>query len=193
MSVSPALKPAPLRILVVCTANRCRSPAAEVLLWRALVEAGVAAVVRSAGFLEAGRPVDRTMAGVLAARGINVESHRSTQVDAELLTGFDLILTMERRHARELIVLGGRDLPVFTLRSFANARPVEGDARDAIARMVRARAGDELAGDDRPDEVADPIGEPASAHRSVVDELTELTRSVASVLSARPSARSNDR
>jgi protein-tyrosine phosphatase len=188
MSVSPALHPAPLRILVVCTANRCRSPAAEVLLWRALVERGVPAIVRSAGFLEAGHRADRTMAGVLAARGINVDAHRSTTVDEQLISEFDLILTMERRHARELVVMGGPHLPVFTLKSFAAVTPKAGDARELIAHMTRARANDEFAGDERPDEVADPIGEPASAHRATVDELTALTRSVASVLSGGTSA-----
>jgi hypothetical protein len=52
------MRPEPIRILVVCTANRCRSPVAEVLLWKALVVEGVPAVVRSAGFLEPGVPVD---------------------------------------------------------------------------------------------------------------------------------------
>jgi protein-tyrosine phosphatase len=173
--------PGPLRILVVCTANRCRSPAAEVLLWRALTLAGVPAIVRSAGFLEPGHCADPTMQRVMAARGFDLSGHRSTQVSPEVLRGFDLILTMERRHARELVVIAGTDLPIFTLRGFAASAP----APSRRALLERGRA-DSLAGDQRGDEIADPIGKSPAVHDATVDELASASEVVAALLAGLP-------
>jgi protein-tyrosine-phosphatase len=156
------MRPEPMRILVVCTANRCRSPVAEVLLWRALVLEGVTAVVRSAGFLEPGLPVDETTRQVMAERGIDLSGHRSTQVSAELLAWADLVLTMERRHVRELVVLAGRDLPVATFVGYGNG----------------ATPGTVLVGDGGDDEVPDPIGRPAAFHRQTVRRIETAARSI---------------
>jgi protein-tyrosine-phosphatase len=160
----------PLRVLVVCTANRCRSPVAEVLLWKQLALADVPAVVTSAGFLEAGQPIDPTMASVMAELGIDLSTHRSRQVSAELLADADLVLTMERSHAREVAVLHGGPLAVATFQRFAaTGRPAEHA---------------ELVGDRQPDEIPDPIGRPASTHRAVALELERLAAAVAGHLVA---------
>jgi protein-tyrosine phosphatase len=157
MDRHPGVRPDPIRILVVCTANRCRSPVAEVLLWRALVLADVPAVVRSAGFLESGHPVDETTRQVMAERGVDLSGHRSTQIADDHLEWADLILTMERRHARELVVLAGRELPVATFAGYGDG----------------ATPGVVLVGDVGDDEIPDPIGRPAAFHREVVRSIEE--------------------
>jgi Low molecular weight phosphotyrosine protein phosphatase len=48
-------------VLVVCTANVCRSPISAIMLDRVLLDRGLDAVVESAGFYEAGMPAGRTM------------------------------------------------------------------------------------------------------------------------------------
>jgi protein-tyrosine phosphatase len=182
------MRPEPIRILVVCTANRCRSPVAEALLWRALVLEGVPAVVRSAGFLDPGHPVDETTRKVMAERGIDLSGHRSTKVSEELVKWADLILTMERRHARELVVMAGPDLPVFTVRGFRSVvAELDEMTPVTLRRLGTNREPGALVGSDTDDDVADPIGRPAAAHRAAVEEIEEACAEIAAALGQRSS------
>lgn len=176
-----------LHVLVVCTANRCRSPVAEVLLWRALVMHDVRAIVLSAGLLEGGRPVDETTRSVMAQRGVDLGSHRSEQVTVEELRDADLVLTMERRHARELILLAGPDVPVHTLRGFAplaSGIDATADGIEWLRAVHAARPRDAFVGDGRADEIDDPIGRPANAHRESIDQIAQACDEIASVIAA---------
>ena len=92
-------------VLFVCTANICRSPIAMGIF------ADKAArtcpdqewIVASAGtWAKAGRAAHEHSRLVLAQRGLDIESHRSQPVSAELLANFDLILTMEQGHKEAL-------------------------------------------------------------------------------------------
>lgn len=79
-------------VLVVCTANICRSPLAEVVLREALpnlaVEsAGVAALV--------GEPADPNARAVALEHGLDVSSHIARQLDAQLIVNNELVLAME--------------------------------------------------------------------------------------------------
>ena len=62
-------------ILLVCTANQCRSPMAEGLLRRLFVRAGVGAQVGSAGLLPGGAPATANAVATMAARGIDISGH----------------------------------------------------------------------------------------------------------------------
>ena len=92
-------------ILFVCTANQCRSPMAE-----AMFAAKVAAmnqsdkwIISSAGTSAADGIMATPFARrVMAARGLNLESHRSRVVTASLLESANLILTMTRNHREAL-------------------------------------------------------------------------------------------
>ena len=86
-------------VLVVCVGNICRSPAGERLLRAKLPgmrieSAGLAAMV--------GEPASRTMVEVAAEHGISLDGHVSRQFTAALGGDFDLILTMEAGHRREI-------------------------------------------------------------------------------------------
>ena len=59
--------------------------------------------VRSAGLLEDGRPASDHGVAILRERGIDLSSHRSTLVNAELIRSSDLILGMAREHARVVV------------------------------------------------------------------------------------------
>jgi protein-tyrosine phosphatase len=185
MSTSAKLRPDRLRILIVCTANRCRSPAAEALLWKALVLEGVPAVVRSAGFLDEDHPADPTTVAAMAERGVDLRSHRSTRISAELLDEFDLVLTMERRHAREIVVLGGPTVPVSTFRAFAAGFSRflrDAPAGATLTQWVATRDPRELAGDDTSSEIADPIGKPLTFHRATIAAIDDTAGDIARVL-----------
>ena len=60
--------------------------------------------VASAGFMFDGRTASDTARKVMRERGLDVESHRSRIVAVDVLDGIDLVLTMERRHARDLLI-----------------------------------------------------------------------------------------
>lgn len=166
----------PFRILVVCTANICRSPLAERLLQRGAASRCLALEVSSAGFLYDDEPAAERMVAVAAERGLDLSDHRSRIVRAEMLDAADLVVTMERRHARELIVehdaVAGQ---VFTLGGVVEVladcdAAGEMSAVDRVSGLVDARSPTDLLGGG-PDEVADPHGRSRRAHRLVADRL----------------------
>lgn len=88
-------------VLFVCTANICRSPAAEHLMRRMLARLGSEerVDVRSAGVMGLeGRPADPMMAQLLRRRGIDLSAHRSRGVDPAEAREATSIVVMERRH-----------------------------------------------------------------------------------------------
>ncbi|MBA3849326.1 MAG: protein tyrosine phosphatase [Opitutus sp.] len=94
--------PAPGHILVVCTANICRSPMAEGLLSHALaaqegplknlkvLSAGIAA--------RPGEPVSGNSVTALKKVGIDISEHRAQPVTQELLNGALTVLCMTNSH-----------------------------------------------------------------------------------------------
>ena len=107
--------PATGHILVVCTANICRSPMAAGLLHHAL--AAQPEPLRSLKVVSAGiaaRSGDRVSENsVLAMRkaGIDIASHRSRPVTQDLLDGALAVLCMTESH-RTMIRLQGEPPPV---------------------------------------------------------------------------------
>jgi protein-tyrosine phosphatase len=95
------------RICFVCTGNICRSPAAEVIV-RALAGAegtGEPAVrVDSAGTGEwhVGEPADRRAVRALHAAGYDGRTHRARQFDPAWFAERDLVIALDRGHARIL-------------------------------------------------------------------------------------------
>jgi protein-tyrosine phosphatase len=102
-----ATNPVELRsphILMVCTANICRSPVAEALLRCQLVAGGLGDwQVSSAGtWAEQGRPASRYSTLLMAEHGQDLNQHRSRVVTGTLLDEVDLVLCMESGHAEAL-------------------------------------------------------------------------------------------
>lgn len=80
----------------MCTANICRSPAAEHLARYRFGEAE--AVFRSAGFLTEDEACPEFMLRALAELGVDASEHRSYRLDPASLEAADLVLTMEGQH-----------------------------------------------------------------------------------------------
>jgi protein-tyrosine-phosphatase len=92
-------------VLFVCTANRIRSPIAELLFRQQMANEPDADQwrIESAGtWALEGQPVMPFAEAALMELGLSGRNHRSRSVDGELLRQFDLILTMESGHKQAL-------------------------------------------------------------------------------------------
>lgn len=171
---------APFRILTVCTANICRSVMAEHFLRREIEARGLGAVVvGSCGMLFDDEPASDTVLAVLSERDIDASGHRSRQYRADMVSDADLIVTMERKHARELAVsVVGASPRIHTLGGLVAwlgaADDLTGSAAERVARGAAARDSSALLGSGA-DEVGDPHGRSKRVHRKAADRIEALS------------------
>lgn len=92
----------PLRVLMVCTGNICRSPTAEAVLRHKLERAGLDRLVEvdSAGIVDfhVGSPPDRRAVAHGARRGYDLSKLRARLVTAADFERHDLLLAMDGDH-----------------------------------------------------------------------------------------------
>ncbi len=136
-------------ILVICTANICRSPVVEAVLRNRLAARGLGDwEVSSAGTLALdGDPPSRFGAEVLAERGIDIHDHRSREATRDQVIMADLVLCMESAHAEALRV----EVP---------------DRREQIRLLTEMI--------DRDEDIADPYGGPKPWYEVMVDQVTGI-------------------
>lgn len=149
-----------VNILIVCTGNICRSPAAELIL-RSFALPGVH--VESAG-TEAivGSGIDEPMRRLLDGDGIDAAEFRARQFTAEMVERSDIVLAAAKEHRRTIL----REVPsalrrTFTLLELADLTELA--ERDgplvSLDRASRLTQLARLRGERRPDavdDVADP-------------------------------------
>lgn len=173
----------PFRILVVCTANICRSVMAERILRQAVSARGAAAEITSCGMLFDGEPASETVIDLLDERGLDARDHRSRRYTPEMVAEVDLVVAMERRHVRELVnVVDGAAPRIHTLgaiapwlrerRFAAETTPAERVAAGAAEREMSALQGS------GPDDVDDPHGRSKRRHRQTAERLDALTQAL---------------
>lgn len=84
------------KVLILCTGNICRSPAAEWLMKNKLAAMEGRISVESAGLsAPVGCSIAPEMQELLLRKGINAVSHRARQVTNDMILNADLILIME--------------------------------------------------------------------------------------------------
>lgn len=181
-----------VEILVICTANICRSPlAAAMLASEAERRAGPDAPVRvpSSGLHGlAGEAAAPHSADEARRRGLDLAGHVAQVTDPAGVERADLVLTMTERHrARVARLVPAATRTTFTVREFARLvaalQPVEGDLglRDRVRFVTRlahaARA--YVARPAGPEDVADPYGGPREGYTRTGDELEELIADLA--------------
>jgi protein-tyrosine phosphatase len=96
----------PIRVLMVCTGNICRSPTAEAVLRRLAEQSGVGhrLEVDSAGTTNyhVGEPPDRRSQMHAARRGYDLSGQRARQLQEADFEAFDWLIAMDRSHLAEL-------------------------------------------------------------------------------------------
>ncbi|WP_375399273.1 hypothetical protein [uncultured Amnibacterium sp.] len=124
-----------VRVLVVCTANICRSPLAERTLQRAFAGSPALAhlTVRSAGTFAEQDAAMCALSATLLDRdddGDWVQAHRSRRLTAELVAASDLVLTMEREQRSIAARLApGSQAKIFTITEAAQLAELLADDR----------------------------------------------------------------
>lgn len=173
-------------LLVVCTANVCRSAVAERLIAAKLEGRrdvdGQEWVVRSAGTADVRAPMDRNTIAAAEASGVDLSSHTARVLTREILDtdGADLVLTMTREHLRYVVRLDPTAWPrTFTLKEIARRSrliaPATAESGGFLAWRERVAAGRRAADLLRPDpadDVEDPYGAPRREHERMVEEIS---------------------
>lgn len=156
-------------IIVVCTANICRSPMAAALLQHAL--AGQPEPLRSLKVVSAGvaarggEPVSENSVLALKKVGIDISGHRAQPLTQRMLDEALAVLCMTESH-RAMIEVQAEPVPknIFLFREFVTGI------------------------DDR--EIADPYGGPLNVYEAARDEMVEavpaLTEQLKTLIAARP-------
>jgi len=180
----------PFRVLMVCTSNISRSPAAAYLL-RAHLEARGAGqwfAVTSAGTrADPGEAIDGDTARALAGEGVDAADHRAHPLTERRVAQADLILTAARRHREAVARLRPDAVPrTFTVREFdrlataaMEARPHGPQALVDVAAALRRSLPPRTPADD---DVEDPVGARFPAHEAAVQLINEATYAVAAAL-----------
>lgn len=177
----PASVADPLRVLVVCTANICRSPYLQLALQAA---AGQSVEVTSAGthgFVD--KEMDAEMAAQATARGLDPGGFRSRPLTRELVAEADLVLTAEARHRTFVLEEHPAAFKkVFTVGQFARGvagLPDGTSPREAVARLAASRPSAEGA------DIADPYRRGPAAAEACADHIDRLVAQVTPALARR--------
>lgn len=102
-------------ILIICTANICRSPLAEAIFKRYFPRKQVASAGTQVERLKLeGAKAERSSVVVAEKYGLDLSSHTSQPFTAELAKEYELILVMSEQHMQEVMEIapgnGGKTL-----------------------------------------------------------------------------------
>lgn len=192
--MSDPRKSEPMRMVVVCTANVSRSPAAERLLRYGLDES---VEVTSAGTMRlVGAPMDPMTVKFLTDRGVDADGFASSPISEPSLMSTDLVLTLTRDHRSILLELVPSILRrTFTLLEFANlATKLDlTDVPENLSMGDRLREIAPLAADQRSVlgmrgaaiDVPDPFGRSGAEYREAFSAIAWATDTIIAVARGR--------
>lgn len=181
MSADWELMQPEFEILVVCTANICRSPLAERLLQAGFddVAPGQFAVSSAGTQGRDGWDADPRIAELAVEHGVHLEGFTSRQVEPGMIQDSDLVLAMTREHRRRIVeVVPAAVRRTFTLREFARLLPFIPPEETALPaqrwhslaalaqRYRRAAPGEQTA-----DDVVDPYRCSDAVYQNMLEQL----------------------
>ena len=178
-------------VLMVCSGNIFRSPAAQFLMVRELgADPGVR--VASAGTTPVlGHPVSRSMAELLRADGVDPRGHAARALTMDLVREADVVIGMTRAHrARALSLWPDAHGRCFTLKELDRlARDVSQDElpspaagyEERFAALVDIASSQRGRGSEE-DDIVDPVGQGPEVVQAVYKELAESVDAVARVV-----------
>ena len=157
---------------------------AEALINLRAAERNLRIAASSAGFLFDGEPAAADTVAAMEELGVDLRRHRSRMVTPAMVDAADLVITMERTHARSLALEdpGSADR-IHTIGGAVAGLGARADEpiRDRIARLGRERPAEQLLGRGA-DEVDDPYGRPIRYHRRTAQHIDRLTSELVDVL-----------
>ena len=178
-------------VLVVCTGNLCRSPLVAALLQREVDQAGLPALVGSAGTSAPFRRApDRRLLKVADELDLDLRDHRSQPITLEQLQTADLVLTMTAAHRREIAArLPDVDARTSPLRAAAwKARLMAGRPvpfATWVARLAADVPEAERPRTDHSNDIPDPMGGSLREYRAMADEVAAHVTTLVSRWSGR--------
>jgi protein-tyrosine phosphatase len=175
----------PFEILVVCTANQCRSPLAEQLFRAELAPPSFQVASAGVRALD-GAEMEPLAAAELRRLGGDPETFRSRQLHASYVESADLVLTATRDLRAEVLAAQPHALRrTFTLLEFADLVSEVPSVRAARGRPVElVRAASDARGSSTRSslDVDDPVGRPPHVHRQVADVTAAAVHAIAAAL-----------
>jgi protein-tyrosine phosphatase len=179
-----------VEILVVCTANQCRSPLGTAALLTRATDLGRAIGARSSG-IQAVPGLPATPPTIDAARrmGWDLSAHRSTPLALDAIREADLVIGLERRHVQEIVLADPAAFTkTYTLKELVRRGQEVGNREPGetvatwLSRVHAGRRAQDLIGLSSADDVTDPTGSNAVDHRGTAEEIDELAGAVLDLL-----------
>jgi len=182
----------PYGVLLVCTGNLVRSPAAEILLNQQLA-GGPDIRLSSAGTQAVnGAPMAPMMVAILREAGLEDPAFRSRQLSSAMVQDATLILTATRRHRSVVVTMEPAAVRrTFTMLEFARLARLVDPTIGSIASERRRRLTDQIQElaksrraplDPSSDNVEDPYGRSEKQYRICYREVADAVDVIASVL-----------
>lgn len=136
-------------ILVVCTANICRSPVGEAVLRDRLQSQGLFDwTVASAGTWGLdGRGAAENSVTIMAEEGFDLQAHRARTITEEMLAEADLVLCMESGHVEAIKI----EFPHYATKVFL------------FSEIINQRYN-----------ISDPYGGPLKDYKRMANEITKI-------------------
>lgn len=179
-------------VLLVCTANICRSPTAELMLKHRLRAAGLNRPQFSSAGVRgiSGHAIDTQMAALLTADGIDPEPFRARRLNVDQIAQAQLILTAGVEHRKTVVQLAPQALGrTFTMIEFIRlvGAPDAFVAGDPVHRLAQAQA-QALAA--RPYQrlpvselsISDPYGRAQSEYSVAYAKLRDFVAAIAAIV-----------
>lgn len=178
-------------VLMVCSGNIFRSPAAQYLMAREFgSDPGVK--VSSAGTTPVlGHPVSRQMAELLRNDGVDPRGHAARALTMDLVRDAGVVIGMSREHrSRAVSLWPDAYARCFTLKELAGlAREVTQDElvgrsagyAERFASLVGVVGGERMTGTAE-DDISDPVDQGPEVVQSVYGEILEAVQSIGRVV-----------